>query len=296
MEWKISKEHDAMLIREYLQVVKQFSRRMIIAAKSENGHILVNGEPKTVRYQLNEGDILTIVLPPERKGEDMKAEDIPLDIVFEDDDLLVLFKPAGIATMPSLNHRNGTIANGILNYYAKKNIPYTVHIVTRLDLNTSGLMLVAKHRFSHSLLSAAQIEGKIRRKYKAIIHGHLDNKAGVIHAPIEREEGSIIKRAVMETGKDAITSYKVEKELNEDTLVHVELITGRTHQIRVHFSYLGHPLVGDDLYGGSLKKEMTRQALHCFEISFMHPFKKQVMTFQLPLPNDMAQYVLNHSV
>lgn len=294
MKWKIAKEHDGMLIREYLAHIRQFSRRMIITAKSVNGNILVNGETQTVRYQLNEGDLLSVVLPPEGKGVNMMAEDIPLDIVFEDDDVLVLFKPAGIATMPSLNHRNGTIVNGLLWYYEKQHIPYTVHVVTRLDRNTSGLMLVAKHKFSHSLLSAAQKEGKIKRKYKAIVQGHLAHQMGTIHAPIGREDGSIIKRTVMETGKESITTYQVEQELNDDSLVQVELITGRTHQIRVHFSYLGHPLVGDDLYGGSLKKKINRQALHCFEISFPHPFLNQIMSFRSALPNDMADYVAKH--
>lgn len=294
MKWTITKEHEGMLIRDYLQEIHQFSRRMMIAAKSENGDIRVNGKPQTVRYPLSEGDRLTVLLPPEKKGRDMKAEDIPIEIVYEDNDILVLSKPAGIATMPSLTHRSGTMANGILHYYEKKNIPYTVHVVTRLDRDTSGLMLVAKHRYSHSLLSSAQKEGTIKRRYKAIIHGHLDKKVDIITAPIGREEGSIIKRTVINTGKEAVTSYSVEKELLHDSLVQVELKTGRTHQIRVHFSHLGHPLVGDDLYGGSYQYEMRRQALHCFEMSFVHPFKKKSMTFRLPLPNDMAYYVSNH--
>lgn len=295
MKWIIKEDHAGMLIRDYLRNIQHFSRRMLIAAKSAEGSILVNGEKQTVRYELQAGDILEIRLPSEKKGADLVAEHIPIEIVYEDEDILVIHKPAGIASMPSLNDRYGTIANAILGYYERRQIPYTVHIVTRLDRDTSGLMLVAKHRYSHSLLAKAQKAGEIERNYIAIVEGYLKDQSGVISAPIGRDPDSIIKRMVIESGQEAITKYKVIQELKEASVVQVHLITGRTHQIRVHFSYIGHPLIGDTLYGSQTNEIMKRQALHCETISFIHPFTKKSMTFYAALPPDMNRFILQQT-
>src|SRR5699024_42782 len=155
-------------------------------------------------------------------------------------------------TAPSPHNQTGTVANGLLAYYEVNNIPYTVHAVTRLDKDTSGLLLIAKHRYSHSLLATSQLAGKVQRQYKAVIGGHLLDKEGTINAPIGRKADSIIERAVVKNGKEAITHYKVEAESEKYSFLDVELETGRTHQIRVHFSSIGHPVAGDSLYGGSL--------------------------------------------
>ncbi len=290
LEWQIKKEHDQMSIREYLQEVHSFSRRIISALKFEGGQILVNGLPKTVRYCLTADDLLTIVFPPETKGDYLKPEEIPLDIVYEDDDILIINKEAGMATMPSANHRSGTVANGLLAYYEKKEIPYTIHVVTRLDRDTSGLMLIAKHRYSHSLLAASQSNDKLRREYKALVEGRLETKQGIINAKIARKENSIIERTVSDFGKEAITYYEVEAEYNDHSLVNIVLETGRTHQIRVHFSHIGHPLIGDDLYGHS-NEQIKRHALHCEKLSFEHPLSKQWMSFHMPIPNDMKRLI-----
>lgn len=292
VEWMVDKKHQGMIIRDFLQDVHSFSRRMIVAIKFDGGKILVNGEPETVRYQLMTGDHLTIIFPPEKKGYYMKPEKIPLDIIYEDADILVINKEAGIATIPSPHNQSGTIANGILAYYEENEVPYTVHVVTRLDRDTSGLLLVAKHRHSHSLIAQSQISGQVKRSYQAIIEGHLRQKQGVITANIGRKEGSIIERTVTEIGKKAITHYQTVSETATQTLVDVQLETGRTHQIRVHFSHIGHPLVGDDLYGGK-KDEMGRQALHCSHISFEHPSSKEIVSFEAPIPEDM-QRLMNH--
>lgn len=290
MEWKIKPIDEGKQIREYLQEVQGFSKRIMKALKYEGGEILVNGNPETVTFKLSTGDTLSILFPPEKKGSYMKAENIPLNVVYEDEELLVLNKSAGMPVSPSYHHTSGTVANGLLGYYEKKNIPYTIHIVTRLDRDTSGLMLVAKHRYSHSLLSLQQKTGTVKRKYKAILEGSLPEKSGIIVAPIGRKEGSIIERTVEENGKHAITHYQITKELLEHSLAAVQLETGRTHQIRVHFSYMGCPLAGDDLYGGS-RQWMNRQALHCDELSFIHPFTKEQMQFCAPLPPDMQAMV-----
>ncbi|WP_229683162.1 RluA family pseudouridine synthase [Virgibacillus oceani] len=286
MQWTIKQEHEGMLIRDYLQQVHGFSRRILKAVKLDGGEIAVNGVPQTVRFVLAADDVLTIQFPPEDKGTFMEPESIPLSIVYEDDAVIVIDKQAGAATIPSRHHATGTIANGLLAYYAKHSIPYTIHIVTRLDRDTSGLLLVAKHRYSHSILAASQKAGKVKRKYRAIVEGHPLQRNGTIDAPIDRKEGSIIERAVVSSGKRAVTHYEVVDESPSHTMVNVQLETGRTHQIRVHFAHLGHPLAGDDLYGGSVTR-ISRQALHCCELTFMHPITKEIVHFQSAVPDDM---------
>ncbi|MCR1835481.1 RluA family pseudouridine synthase [Oceanobacillus caeni] len=287
MKCTIHSEHVGMTIRDYLMEYHRFSRRILIAVKQE-GKILINGIPQTVRYGLKEGDLLEISFPKEQIGEYMIKEEMDLSIVYEDDSIIVVDKPAGIATIPSLHHPTGTVANGILGYYEKHAIPYTVHVVTRLDRDTSGLLLIAKHRYSHSLLSTAQKAGKVKRRYKALVEGNLKKDNGTIDAPIDRKEGSIIERTVKETGKRAVTHFKVEKRLPLHTLVNVQLETGRTHQIRVHFSHINHPLAGDDLYGGKTD-HMKRHALHCYKLAFKHPFTKECIELKSTLPGDMKE-------
>ncbi|WP_404821800.1 RluA family pseudouridine synthase [Oceanobacillus halotolerans] len=286
VEWTIKKEHEGFMIRDYLQQIHGFSRRMIKAIKFDGGNILVNGSPQTVRYILQTGDCLTIEFPNELKGATMEPIEMELSIVYEDDNVIVLNKPAHIATVPPLHHPRISIANGLLHYYKQKAIPYTVHVVTRLDRNTSGLLLVAKHRYSHSLLAASQKKGEVKRHYQAIVEGHLAKPKGTIDLPIGRKEDSIIERRVDPAGKHAITHYEVLKEIGELSLVRVKLETGRTHQIRVHFAHLNHPLAGDDLYGGSIER-IDRHALHCDRLAFIHPKTKELLEFEVLMPEDM---------
>jgi 23S rRNA pseudouridine1911/1915/1917 synthase len=290
MEWMIAQEHDGMMIRDYLQSVHGFSRRIIKAIKFDGGQIMVNGAPVTVRYRLTAGDQLKIEFPPEIKGDYMLPENLELHIVYEDKDVLVIDKQPGMPVIPSFQHPTGTVANAVLGHFEKNHIPFTIHTVTRLDRDTSGLMLIAKHRYSHSILAGFQKSGEVKRSYQAIAEGRLLEKKGTIDLPIGRKEGSIIERTVMENGKRAVTHYKIIQELASCSLVKVKLETGRTHQIRVHFSYLGHPLLGDTLYGGKAG-QIERQALHCDEISFPHPVTKEIMRFASTLPEDMEKMI-----
>lgn len=287
MQWVIEEKQSGMTIHSFLRLEKQFSRRILKAVKFDGGKITVNGTEKTVRYVLNTGDYLQVQLPKEERGT-IKAVDLPLDIVYEDDAILIINKQPGIATIPSFNHPKKTITNGVLAYYERNNIPYTVHIVTRLDRDTSGLLLIAKHRYSHSLLAKAQQEGAVQRYYTAIVEGKFCKKKGKIDANIGRKEGSIIERKVRADGQYAITNYKVMKEMKNMSLVEINLETGRTHQIRVHMAWLGHPLVGDDLYGACAQL-MRRQALHCSKLVFPHPITKKQVEIELPLPTDMEK-------
>ena len=290
MNWVIEKKYAGLTIREYLQGIHGFSRRIIIAIKQE-GKLLVNDLERTVRYVLAEGDVLEIHFPAEKVSDNLQPEDINLNSAYEDQAVIVIDKPAGMATMPSKNHPSGTMANGLSGYYRRNNRMFTVHVVTRLDRNTSGLVLVAKDRYSHSLLAKAQQSNKVKRTYIAFVEGILEAEKGTIDAPIARKPDSIIERTIHESGKPAITHYKKRSEIENRTMVEIELETGRTHQIRVHFSHCGHPLVGDDLYGGSLQI-LNRQALHCNELSFEHPITRENIKVQSKLPEDL-QKLLN---
>lgn len=290
MKWHILEQHDGMTIYNYLYNELKFSSRLIKRAKSTGNLILVNGVKQTVRHVLKLGDILHIKFAPEEKGPFMSAKSIPLAIVYEDDHVIVIDKQPDLLTIPSKRHPRRTVANGLIYYYEKNNLPYTAHIITRLDRNTSGLLLVAKHQYSHSLFARDQLVGQIKREYKAIVHGHLHEKSGKINLPISRKHGSIIERTVSEDGKFALTHYNVEKEFGPYSLINVTLETGRTHQIRVHFSHIGHPLVGDELYGGEVTR-INRQALHCEKLTFTHPFTNETLEIKADLHDDLNYFI-----
>ncbi|GAB2532882.1 RluA family pseudouridine synthase [Gracilibacillus alcaliphilus] len=288
MKWKVHHAEEGLLLRDYLRQVRHISRSVLTAVKFDGGKLLVNEEEVNVRYRLAEGDWIEVIFPPEERSEQLIPKPIQLDIVYEDDDVLVLHKPAYLATMPSPYHPEGTLANGIIHYYEEHDIPYTVHVVTRLDRDTSGLLLVAKHRYSHSLLFQQQQQHKVTRHYQAIVSGHFSNKKGTLNSPIDRVPGSIMQRQVTETGQAAVTHYQVIAELTQVSLLDIHLETGRTHQIRVHMSAEGHPLIGDQMYGGDTER-LTRQALHCWQLAFYQPITGEPLSFQLPLPEDMQQ-------
>ncbi|QKY68620.1 RluA family pseudouridine synthase [Lentibacillus sp. CBA3610] len=290
MNWTVTKQHEELTIRKYLQRKHKFSKRMIKQIIHGDGEFRVNDIKTNAGYKLKSGDVLAVTFPEEKKGAMMVPEKMPLAIVYEDDAVLIINKPAGRATIPSFHHSSGTIANGVLAHYQQQGLPYTFHVVTRLDRNTSGLMLVAKHRWSHSILSESQKKSKITRAYDAIVEGHLSQKKGTINAPIGRKEGSIIERTVTDQGKHAITHYSVLKESDDHTLIRVQLETGRTHQIRVHFSHIGYSLAGDDLYGGGTIP-IDRQALHCCHLSFEHPITGRWMDFTAEMADDMKMIV-----
>lgn len=286
IQFIIDSNEAGMTIKQYLRVKHQFSRRLMTRLTREKNYIRVNNKQRRIDYRLQANDCLTVTFPVEQIGARMIAEQSPLEIVYEDEHFLMIDKQSNIAVMPSFNYPMGTIANGILGYYEKKQLPYTVHVVTRLDRNTSGLMVIAKHHYSHSLFAKMIQEQTLVRKYTAIVEGQMQTTQGTITAKIGRAQDSIIKRTVTPTGKPAITHYHVQTVTNNYSVVHIRLETGRTHQIRVHFSYIGHPLVGDDLYGKA-SEGIARQALHCHELQFVHPITKKSMIFQAKLPADM---------
>jgi 23S rRNA pseudouridine1911/1915/1917 synthase len=289
LTWNISNEEAGKVLRDFLKE-QSISRAALVDIKFKGGHLFVNDEHVTVRYVLQVGDKVDVVFPPEIRSEEMKVDHIPLHVVYEDDYVLVINKQANMATIPSREHPSGTLANALLGYYETIGLMSTVHVVTRLDKDTSGLMLIAKNRFVHHLLAKQQKEQKIARTYAAIVHGGMTNRTGTINAPIGRKSDSIIEREVRADGQEAVTHYTVDNVCDDYSLVTLQLETGRTHQIRVHMSSLGHPLLGDDLYSGRADV-MKRQALHSKQLTFKHPFTGETLTFYAELPEDMVRFV-----
>jgi len=280
-----------MLLRDFLKR-NDISKKALTDIKFNGGLILVNGEEKTVRTVLNTDDLVKVQFPCEIFSEDLVVEYVPFEIVYEDEFVLVINKPFGIPSIPSREHPKGTIANGLLYYFSQIGLQSTVHIVTRLDKDTSGLMLIAKNRFVHHLFSKNGLE-HIQRKYKAFVHGQLKDSSGFIDAPIGRKDDSLIEREVRQDGQKAVTHYEVISFNEKYSLLRLQLETGRTHQIRVHLSFIGHSLVGDDLYGG-LVETLKRQALHSYAIQFYHPFHQKNYFFEIGLPDDLAEWKSIH--
>ena len=275
----------------------EVSKGLLAKIKFRGGDIRVNDQSQNATYLLDIGDQVVIDIPPEEGFETLEAIDYPLDILFEDDHFLILNKPFGLASIPSVNHSN-TIANFIKGYYVKQAYEnQQVHIVTRLDRDTSGLMLFAKHGYAHARLDRQLQKKSIEKRYFALVKGAgvLEPEGNII-APIARDENSIITRRVAKGGKYAHTEYKVIAAYGDIHLVDIRLHTGRTHQIRVHFSHIGFPLLGDDLYGGSLEHGIQRQALHCHFLSFYHPFLEEQLEISSPLPDDFKNLITKLSI
>jgi 23S rRNA pseudouridine1911/1915/1917 synthase len=287
MEFTVGISDEGKMLREFLKQM-EISKSALADIKFKGGFISVNGQEVNVRYILKADDRVRIEFPPEIPSEGMKGEKFPLSIIYEDDYLLVVNKPSGMNTIPSREHPYGSLASGLIGYYEENGISATTHIVTRLDRDTSGLVLIAKHSHVHHLLSKQQRSGGVSRSYEALAEGIIEQDQGIIEAPIARKPDSIIEREVHSNGQYACTLFKVAERYGVFTHINLRLKTGRTHQIRVHMSFIGHPLLGDTLYGGN-KNKIARQALHCRELLFTHPFLHKEMHFTASLPKDMQE-------
>lgn len=282
------------LLREALADIG-VSKRALTAIKFQGGALLVNGKEQNVRFPLSIGDEVTVIFPLEEISDGLFPESGDLAIKYEDDALLIVEKPPYQSTIPSHDHPSGTIANIVAAHLQAQEIRSTVHVVTRLDKDTSGLMCIAKHRHIHHLMSEAQKKREIHRTYEAFVHGEIAEDFLQIIAPIGRKDDSIIEREVREDGKFAHTDVQVLNRSNihgeKISYVRLKLHTGRTHQIRVHMASIGHPLVGDDLYGGN-RALITRQALHCVALELQHPLNGQIMKWTSELPEDMKKILI----
>ncbi|MCG7330418.1 RluA family pseudouridine synthase [Streptococcus cristatus] len=252
----------------------------------KNGQILVNGEAKKAKYAVKEGDIISYEVP-EPEVVEYVAEDLPLEIVYQDEDVAVVNKPQGMVVHPSAGHTSGTLVNALM-YHIKDlsgiNGVLRPGIVHRIDKDTSGLLMIAKNDQAHLALADELKDKKSLRKYWAIVHGNLPNDRGVIEAPIGRSEKDRKKQAVTAKGKPALTRFQVLERFGDYTLVELQLETGRTHQIRVHMAYIGHPVAGDEVYGPRKTLKGHGQFLHARTLGFTHPRTGEVLEFTAEAP------------
>ena len=265
---------------------KGFSSTVIRHLKETPEGIQNNGIWARVYEPLKSGDVLTLHLVETESSENIVPSNLPLPIVYEDHDILVINKPAGMPIHPSQGNYDNTLANACAYYFQQKGEPFTYRCINRLDRDTTGLLILARHAYSASLLSNMVAKREIHREYRAIVTGQLPEE-GVVEAPIARVDGSTIEREVnFETGEFARTNYKCLEYKNGYSLASLKLDTGRTHQIRVHMKYIGHPLPGDFLYNPDYSV-IQRQALHSYHLRFAHPITGEEMDFTAPLPEDM---------
>lgn len=290
LEKKVDDKYEGATIREFLKEELELSTRLIRSAATEN-RILVNNNSVRMRYILKSGDEVKVKLQ-RKESQNIEPEDIPIEIVYEDEDILVLNKQPNIVVHPTRKHPGGTLANGILYYFKKTKQNCIVRLVSRLDMDTSGLIIIGKNQFAHMALSKEMQENKVEKRYLAVVHGHLEEKEGTIDAPIYRQEGvDSIQRIVDERGQRSITHYKVIESFNGGDLVECKLETGRTHQIRVHLNHLGHPIYGDSLYGKEEKDLIERQALHAYRLDFKSPKTKEILSLKAELPDDIKNLI-----
>lgn len=283
LQYAIPSEYSSKRVLDFLKHLG-FSHRLITKLKQAPDGILLNGEHIRTIDPMSEGDVLEINLPTDKKESISIPVEMPLDIIYEDDDILVLNKPAMLAVHESHNHLGDTLSNAVAFHLKKEGKPSVFRAVGRLDKGTSGLMICALNRYAASRLS-----GKIKKQYLAIATGIYEGE-GTIDAPIFRPDPILTVRTVDERGERAITHWKALKNDGENTLLRVKLETGRTHQIRVHFASLGTPLVGDTMYG-TPDKRICHQALHCCECRFIHPVKNEKMHFFCDMPDDMKKII-----
>jgi len=291
LDREISKEFSGTIIKLFLKENMGLSSRLVRSASREK-RILVNNRPVNMDYVLKEKDLIKINLARE-ESQNITPEKMDLDIVYEDSDIIVINKNPFMVVHPTIRHNSGTLANGLLYYFKETNQNCIVRLVSRLDMDTSGLIIVAKNQFTHMRLSKDMEANKVKKRYLALVHGNLEKKEGTIDLPIYRPEvkGNII-RVIDERGQKSITHYKVVTSYKNADLVECILETGRTHQIRVHLKALGHPIYGDSVYGEQEDINLiNRQALHAYGLEFESPRTKQKLSLLSELPDDIKKLI-----
>lgn len=289
LEFKINEEIENTKIRDYLKYKQGLSSRFIKQAAIER-RVLVNGCSVKLNYYLKKGDEIKIKIDREKETQNIEPIKMDLNIVYEDNSILVIDKPPFLVVHPSKSH-DTSLANGIMYHFKESNSDSIVRIVNRLDMNTSGLLVIAKNQYSHMFLSNLIRDNIFKKQYLAVVKGNLKEKQGIIEKNIYRETDDSIKRVVHDTqGQYAKTIYEVIETYEACQLVKVSIETGRTHQIRVHMNYLGNPIIGDELYGDKIEG-VERQLLHAYKISFLHPYTKETLVFESNMPLDMEEYI-----
>ncbi len=281
-------EEEGRMVKGILRGSLQLSYTLLKSLKWRENAILLNGQSVHVNAIVHAGDVVSVALSERTPREDLYCENTAApDIVYEDEDLLVLNKPAGVAMHPKADDAAApSLAAMLTGYLGEGSVP---HFVSRLDKGTSGLLIAAKSGYVHDRLRRALHSSELRREYRAVAVGQVTPPRGVIDAPIGRADGSIIRRCVREDGLVSRTEYEVLQTTERFTLLRLRPETGRTHQLRVHMAYLGHPLAGDWLYGTEDKNLIARPALHSYELWFTQPITGQELHFTAPIPQDMQR-------
>lgn len=278
-------------VKEVLKAEFSMSDRLLLKLKKLD-KIYLNGNGTSVNHPVLENNLIECYLDYEEDNSNIVPTEMPLNIIYEDEAYIVVNKPAGIPVHPSMDHYTDSLSNGIAFYFNQIGLKKKIRPVNRLDKDTSGIVIFAKNEYIQECLVRQMKSKEFIKKYIAVVNGNLDNLEGTINAPIARKEGSIIERCVSETGDIAITHYKVLKRKTDFDIVECILETGRTHQIRVHFAYLGHSLLSDTLYGTS-SSLINRQALHAYKVEFTHPLSKKKVKYIATVPEDLNKLMEN---
>ncbi len=284
MQIRITEKDNGITVKEYLSRL-HFSSRMITRLKNRENGITVNGEKRTVRFTLSEGDLLLLRTEDDAPSRNIPPSESKITVLYEDEDFLAVDKPPHTPIHPSRNHTSDTLASGVMSYYAGEN--FVFRVLTRLDRDTSGVVIIAKNAVAAASFSRLLEKREVKKEYLAICEGIFTEKSGKITYNIHRPDvKSILREASLDEGYPSLTLYEVQREGKNASLVLFSPVTGRTHQIRVHSRAIGHPIISDTLYH-TPSEYISRQALHAHRITFIHPFTKEKTVIVSPLPEDM---------
>ncbi|AXU71022.1 TPA: RluA family pseudouridine synthase [Clostridioides difficile] len=279
---------EEMTLKEVLLAKLNFSVRSLSKMKREKS-VLVNGVYKKPSLKVYSGDLIEVKIDEEKAN--FEPQDLNLQIIYDDFDIIMVNKPPFMVVHPTKSHYDKTIANGISYYIDNQKENVKIRFVNRLDMNTSGLVIVAKNAYAHHTLSTAMSENKVEKKYITVVDGIIKENEGTIDEPIYRPTEDSIKRIIDERGQSSVTHYKVIERLENATVLEVSLETGRTHQIRVHMAHIGHGIIGDELYGYVDEELINRQALHAYKLEFEQPRTKEKLKFKADIPEDMKELI-----
>lgn len=280
--------NEDLSLKEVLLDKLNFSVRSLSKMKREQS-VLVNGEFKKPSTKVKKGDLIEVKI--EEDMANFEPQDLNLEVLYDDFDLIMVNKPPFMVVHPTKSHYDKTIANGVTDYIIKNNEKVKIRFVNRLDMNTSGLVIVAKNAYAHHTLSQDMSEDKVEKTYITVVKGLVLDNEGTINKPIYRQTEDSIKRVIDERGQSSVTHYKVLERLNDATVLEVKLETGRTHQIRVHMESIGHGIIGDELYGYVDEELINRQALHAYSLEFDQPRTKEKLSFKADLPKDIKDLI-----
>ena len=288
LEFKVT-DNNYHTVKEILKAYYQISDRLLTKLKKDN-RIFLNDKSVYVTEKVSIGDILKVNMNFEETSDNIVPTEMNLEIVFEDEYFLIINKPANIPVHPSCNHYENSLSNGVKYYFDSINLKRKIRPINRLDKDTSGLVIFAKNEYIQEALIKQMKSNVFKKEYIAILEGTLSQTSGTINAPIARKSGSIMEREISENGEVAISHFELIKNFEDYSIVKYTLETGRTHQLRVHSKHIGHPILGDTLYG-SQSDLINRQALHAYKINFVHPITKQDMKLEINLPEDMKKLI-----